>query len=166
MDNEDDFTKGLARAGLLDEWVDLGDYEIERTNYEARPPHRGIVRFEGWPNKNESMVVQNPKKIVTDGLTDIPKLRSDMEGTMMEIAAGRWTGGDTRDAALAYAPAVFMLQQAVDSMAQAKELGEEEEKTQEEEERERKANLIVMIISVVLLVSPVVLRHHIRPCAQ
>jgi hypothetical protein len=46
-----------------------------------------------------------------------------------------------------------MLQQAVDSMEQAKELGQQEEEKEEEEERKRKENLILLIISVVLMVS-------------
>lgn len=111
------------------------------------------LKFTGWPIKNESMVVQNPKDIVTKGLPNIPDLRSDMETTLLEMIGGRWMGGDARDAALAYAPAVFMLQQAVDSMTQAKVLGQQEEKEEEEEERKRKENFILLIISVVFMVS-------------
>ncbi|KAI0191619.1 hypothetical protein F4808DRAFT_476023 [Astrocystis sublimbata] len=154
--NSDDLAKGIAKAGLLEDWVDFGDYSLQRTDGTQRPPYSWTLRFHGWPKKNESMVVSNPKSIVTDGLPNIPKLRSDIQNTMLEIMAGSWTGGDPRDAALAYAPALFMLQQAVDSMAQAKELGKQEEKEEEEEERKRKANLILLIISVVLFFVPVV----------
>ena len=55
------------------------------------------------------------------------------------------------DAAEAYSTPVFMLMQAVDSMAQAKALGAQEEKAEEEEEKRRK-NFILLIVSVLLMV--------------
>lgn len=151
--DEDGYNAALASSGLLADWVSFGDYSIHRTNNNDRPATSWTLSFTGWPNKNESMVVTNPKDIVTKGLPNIPTLRSEMASTMLEILGGTWAGGDPSDGALAYAPAVFMLQQAVDSMAQAKELGAQEEKTEEEEERKRKENLILLIIGVVLMVS-------------
>ncbi|KAH9903612.1 hypothetical protein F4778DRAFT_91579 [Xylariomycetidae sp. FL2044] len=71
-----------------------------------------------------------------------------MQKTATEIIGMRWNGGDDSDTALAYGPAVFMLQQTVDSMRQAKELGAEEE---EEEARKRKENFILLIVSVMLM---------------
>lgn len=50
-----------------------------------------------------------------------------------------------------YSIAVFMLMQAVEDLAQAKQLEQQEEKKKEEEAR-RKKNLILLIISVVLMV--------------
>ncbi|KAG8163304.1 hypothetical protein KVR01_006601 [Diaporthe batatas] len=154
--DHDGFAKALATAGLLEDWVDFGDYKIHRTNNNDRPAQSWTLSFHGWPIRNESMVVNNPKDIVTKGLPNIPSLRQEMVASMLEIMGGSWAGGDSRDAALAYAPAVFMLQQAVDSMAQAKELGAQEEKTEEEEERKRKENLILLIIGVALMFVPVV----------
>ncbi|KAJ5662800.1 hypothetical protein N7507_003531 [Penicillium longicatenatum] len=154
--DDDGLSKAYAKAGLLEEWIDYGDYSIHRTNANQIPVLSWTLSFKGWPVKNDSMVVQNPKDIVNKGLPNIDSLYSEMETTRMQISSGRWTGGDPRDAAIAYAPAVFMLEQAVDSMAQAKKLGEEEEKEEEEEERKRKENLILMIVGVVLMFVPVV----------
>jgi chitinase len=49
-----------------------------------------------------------------------------------------------------------MLMQAVDAMAQAKELGQKEEEAEEEAERERRENIIILIVSIVLIVVPFV----------
>ncbi|KAL3462744.1 glycoside hydrolase superfamily [Aspergillus heterothallicus] len=156
ISDKDGLATALANAGLLEDWVDFGDYSIHRTNYGTLPAVHWTLSFTGWPIKNESMVVQNPKDIVTTALPNIPGMRSDMQTTLLEIMGGGWMGGDARDAALAYAPAVFMLQQAVDSMAQAKQLGQEEEEEEEEEERKRKENFILLIISVVFMFVPMV----------
>ncbi|KAI9371712.1 hypothetical protein BJX61DRAFT_12353 [Aspergillus egyptiacus] len=156
LTDEDGFAKALAKTGLLEDWVEFGDYEITRHTYLTRPTRSWTLSFTGWPLKNESMVVQNPKDIVTEGLPNIPGLISDMQVTLLEIMGGSWAGGDARDAAEAYAPAVFMLQQAVEGMAQAKKLGEKEEELEEEEERKKLANLIVTILSVVFMFVPIV----------
>lgn len=103
------------------------------------------------------MVVPNPKDIVTQGLGNITALLSDMQDTALDIMAGYWTNGSVDDPAQVYSPPVFMLMQAVDDMAQAKELGQEEQQQEEEEERERKENVILLIISVVFMVS------HLNP---
>ncbi|KAL4804670.1 glycoside hydrolase superfamily [Aspergillus unguis] len=152
----DELTKGFTKAGILDEWVDFGDYSTTRHNFNTRPTQSWTLTFKGWPIKNDSMVVQNPKDIVTKGLPNIPTMRDEMQTTMLEMQGGMYMGGDPRDAALAYAPAVFMLQQAVDSMEQAKELGEQEEKEEEEEERRRKEGLILLIIGVAFMFVPIV----------
>ena len=47
-------------------------------------------KFTGFPTKNESIVVPNPKDIVAKGLPDIPGLKIDMEATMLEIMLGSW----------------------------------------------------------------------------
>ncbi|KAL3477790.1 glycoside hydrolase superfamily [Aspergillus californicus] len=154
--DEDAFSAGLVKAGLLDEWVTFDDYSITRQNLNVRPAESTTLSFTGWPSKNESMVVQNPKDIVTEGLPNIPDMISEMEITRLEILGGSWSGGDPRDAAVAYAPAIFMLEQAVDSMAQAKEIGAQEEKDEEEEERKRKESLILLILGVVFLFVPMV----------
>ena len=94
------------------------------------------------------MKVQNPKDIVIKALPSIPGLRTEMRATLLDIMLGQWVDGTASDAAYAYSTPVFMLMQAVDSMAQAKALGEKEQKQEEEAEK----NFIVMILSVVLMV--------------
>ena len=98
------------------------------------------------------MVVPNPKDIVTQGITNIPALRTDMEATLLDIMLGTWSNGSTSDPAQAYSIPVFMLMQAIESMAQAKILGQQEKKEEAEEEK-RKKDFILLIISLVLMVS-------------
>jgi hypothetical protein len=75
---------------------------------------------------------------------------------MLQIIGDGWLGEDDRDAVLAYAQAVFILQKAVDIMAQTKELGTQEEKPEEKEERRWKENLILPSIGVALMFAPIV----------
>jgi hypothetical protein len=153
LNNKDGYDKALAHAGMLPEWVELGDFSLTRMNFDATLELYWTWYFTGFPVKNESMKVQNPKSIVTKGLPNIPTLRSDMQKTKLEIIGGMYVGGDPRDAALAYAPTVFLMQQAVDGMKQAKEIGKQEEKDEAEDERKRKENFIMLIVSVILIVS-------------
>jgi hypothetical protein len=99
------------------------------------------------------MVVPNPKDIVTKALPSIPSLNSSMQATLLDMKLAQWTNGSLSDPVQAYSTAVFMLMQAVDSMAQAKQLGQKEEKEEEEEEK-RKKNFFLLIVSVVLMVCP------------
>lgn len=109
-------------------------------------------KFTGFPTKNESMVVPNPKDIVTKALPDIPGLITDMKATMLDLMLAQWYNGTSADAAQAYSMPVFMLMQAVENMAEAKKLGTQE-KQQEEEEEKRKKDFILLIVSVALMVS-------------
>ncbi len=148
--DEDGYAAGLIAAGLSPDWVELGPYSFSRTITEPHFSH--TFYFSGFPIQNTSMVVANPKDIITKGLGDLPTLRADMENAMMDILMGYWPDGDPSDAALAYSVPVFMLMQAVDSMAQAKQIGEEEEQAEEEEEEERKKDFILLILGIVFLV--------------
>lgn len=125
-----------------------------------QPEFGATLKFTGWPIKNESMVVQNPKEIAQKGMLNIPKLKLDIESTMLDMISGSWFGGESEDAALAYGPAIFLLQQSVEHMDHAKTLGLQEEQEEEEEERKRKQELIVTIISVVLVVRSHALATH------
>ena len=100
------------------------------------------------------MVVNSPKDIVSKGLLNVPDLRQDIVATMLQIIGSSWVGGDGRNAALAYALAVFMLQQAVDSMAQDKALCTQEAK--DKEDNEQKESLIILSIGVALIFLPIV----------
>ena len=152
LSDGDGYNAGLVKAGLSPDWVELGPYSIER---DFSAPHAGrkyMLYFTGFPIQNTSMIVTNPKDIVTKGLGDLPTLRSDMENSLLDIMGGNWIGGDPADAALAYSTPVFMLMEAVDSMAQAKELAQKEEAKEAEEEEERKKNFIILILSVIFMV--------------
>jgi hypothetical protein len=150
LTDSDGYNAGLAKAGLSPDWILFGDYTIESES-ASRRGYKAFYKFSNFPIKNDSMVVPNPKDIVTKALPSIPSLKTSMQATLLDMKLSQWRNGSLTDPAQAYSTAVFMLMQAVDSMAQAKELGEKEEKEEEEEEK-RKKNFILMIVSVVLMV--------------
>jgi hypothetical protein len=150
--DEDGYNRALGDAGLAPDWVVLGDHKVDKDFAAPGASRKFEYKFSGYPIENPDMFVPNPKDLVTKGLGSIPELRLSMQATYLEIVLGLYTGGSTMDAAEAYSTPVFMLMQAVDSMAQAKVLAAKEEKI-EEKEAERKKNFIILIISVVLLVS-------------
>lgn len=86
LTDHDGYEGGLAKVGLSPDWVVLDDYTYE---YEYEAPHYGMrkvdFKFTGFPTKNESMVVPNPKDIVTKALPDIPGLVTDMQATMLDL---------------------------------------------------------------------------------
>lgn len=151
--DENGYNAALVRAGLSPDWVELGDYSITRDYSSAHGGRRFVFKFTGFPVKNTTMVVPNPKDIVTKGIGDIPSLRNDMADAAVSIMAGFWSGGSVDDPALAFSAPVFMLMQAVDGMAEAKRLGQQEEEAEAEAERKRKENLIILILSIAFLVS-------------
>lgn len=109
--------------------------------------------FTGFPIKNESMVVPNPKDIVQQAIPSFPDLRVSMQATLLDFMLGQWYNGSMSDAAQAYSSPVFMLLQGVEGMAQAKKVGQEEKEAEEKEAEEKKKNFILTIVSVVLMVS-------------
>lgn len=153
--DEDGYLGGLATVGLDPDWVVLGDYEED---YSFSAPHASRkfeYKFTGFPVENSSMVVPNPKDIITEGLGSIPDLQNQMMATYYDMILGNWFDGSTADAMQAYSAPVFMLMQGVDSMAQAKQLGQKEQQ-EEAEEAKRKKDFILLIVSVVLMFVPVI----------
>ncbi|KAJ5248888.1 hypothetical protein N7468_000339 [Penicillium chermesinum] len=157
--DEDGYNAKLGDLGLEPDWVVLADYTYKYA-YEAQ--RYGEVDREwsihNFPTKNESMEVPNPKDIITKGLPNMDDLRTQLSATMMDIMLGQWINGTAADAVQVYSAPIFLMMQAVDGMAQVKQLGtkEEEDEEDEEAERKRKKNFILLIISVVLMFVPVV----------
>ena len=152
LTDQNGYQNGLVQAGLETDWVTLGDYEYDRSVSAEHASRKFEYKFTGFPIRNDSMVVPNPKDIVTQAMPDMDGLRTSMQATLLDLMLGQWENGSLSDPSQAYSMPVFMLMQAVDDMAQAKQLGAQEKKT-EEEEAERKKNFILLIISIVLAVS-------------
>jgi chitinase len=99
--------------------------------------------------------VPNPKDVITKGLGSIPDLQRDLLATKSDFILDIWEGGSRTDGPDSYSLPVFMVVQAVETMAQVKELGAQEKK-EEEAEAERQKNIILLIVSVFLIFVPVV----------
>ena len=154
--DEDGYNAALVQAGLDPDWVVFGDYTLERDVTQPHASRKYEFKFSGFPIQNSSMVVPNPKDIVTQGLGDISGLQNDLVNSGLDLAGGMWLNGSYLDPAQVYSAPIFILMQAVDGMAEAKQLGQQEEETEAEEERERRENLILTILSVVFMVVPFV----------
>lgn len=152
LTDQNGYQDGLAQAGLEPDWVLLGDYEYDHTPAAYHGSRKFQYKFTGFPIKNDSMVVPNPKDIVTKAMPNMDGLRTSMQATLLDLMLGQWSNGSVSDPTEAYSMPVFMLMQAVDNMAEAKKLGQQEKQT-EEEEAKRKKDFILLIISIVLVVS-------------
>jgi hypothetical protein len=151
--DEDGFYAALGRAGIAPDWIILGEGKVTHDFAGGIGATRKYVyKLSGYPIPNPDMVVPNPKDLVTKGLGSIPDLRRSMQATYLEIVLGLYVGGSTMDAVEAYSTPVFMLMQAVDSMAQAKALGVKEKDEEEEEKENKRKKFILLILSVVLMV--------------
>lgn len=149
LKDKDGYLAALEKAGISPDWVHLGSHTVTKEAVEPRAGRKFQYQFTGYPVEEDNMSIPNPKDIVTKALPSIPSLRTEMQATLMDMMLGNWASGTSADAAYAYSTPVFMLMQAIESMAQAKALGQKEQMAEEEAEK----NLIVMIISAVLLVS-------------
>jgi hypothetical protein len=164
--DEHGYNVALADAGLAPDWVILGDNTIKETLKRKaidNDPPLGTpytYDFSGYPIPNPDMVVPNPKDLVTKGLGSIPELRQSISATYLEIVLGLYLSGSPMDAVEAYSTPVFMLMQAVDSMAQAKALGAKKEAADKKEREEKRKSFILLIVSVVLMVcGPLFVTH-------
>jgi hypothetical protein len=132
LTDPDGYSAGLTEARLSLDCVVFGDFQIESDVVSPHGSQRGYYKFTDFPIKNESMVVPKPKDIVTKAFSNIPSLRNSMQAMLLDMKMGRWTNGSLTDPAQAYSIAGFMFMQAVEDMAQAKQLGQQEEKKEEQ----------------------------------
>ncbi|OGM43096.1 hypothetical protein ABOM_008232 [Aspergillus bombycis] len=155
--DEDGFFKELqSKYGISKDWVEFKTYHRE---VPACPPFTGIgpppicthphFQYENFPMAKEDFTIPNPKDSIKDALPRFKQLQLDLAATWGDLSFFLWDGDDD-DAVAALSMPVFMLLQAVDSMATVKQIGEEEK----EHEEEAKRNLILIILSAVLLILP------------
>jgi hypothetical protein len=137
------YSAGLNSSNIPASWIELGDYQIVR---HIRWGDDVVLNFTGFPIRNTSVVVPNPKDIVTLGFSNISAIRNNMEAAMLTIMSGYWDGGYIADPITVYSVPVFLLEQAVNTMAQVKQIGEKE---QQSEQAKAKANFLQEIMAVV-----------------
>ncbi len=106
------------------------------------------LKVKGVPLIKKGWQMPNPKDLLTEMLPTLDNLRTKIDARIFEISMGVWDGS-ARDAVDIMAVPVFLLKQALQSMKEAKEIGEDIQ------EAERK-NLILTILSAVLFFVPVV----------
>ncbi|PWY88961.1 exo-1,3-beta-D-glucanase [Aspergillus heteromorphus CBS 117.55] len=105
-------------------------------------------RYVGLPQavKSSKIDVSNPKDIITAALPSIGKLKNNILARNMDLNLGAWTGA-SQDLISTFSLPVFMLNQAVASMASVKAIGEKQAK-------EDKIKLILEILGIVFAFVP------------
>lgn len=103
-----------------------------------------------FPRKADSIKITDPKEVMEDALPTIDGLRNQMAGAVMALALGTYnSSSDDADAAIALSTPVQMLAQAVQQMADVKEIGSDIA-------AEKKKETILLIVSLVLMIVPFV----------
>jgi hypothetical protein len=145
LDDADGFFEELARtANVLPEWVDLAGWDREDCEQSSCP----IINRERYniPMENSSMVVPNPKDVALLAKPKLDELEIQLGVTYLEMMLGTWEGRED-DPAMTLSLPLFMFHDAVSTMAEVKDIGEDAAAAE-------KKNLILTIVGALLLVIP------------
>lgn len=149
--DSDGFDKALSELGIDRSWVEFSRHKEEIRCTPTQQPTQCWtfdLAIEGYPTLKSDFEVPNPKDVVDEVLPNLAKLEDQLTAAIFDISLGIWEGNNA-DVVEVLSMPVFMMVQAVEGMATAKEIGDEVE---EEEEK----NLILTIITAVLFFVPVV----------
>ncbi|GES56905.1 alpha-1,3-glucanase/mutanase [Aspergillus terreus] len=151
FNDEKGFWGAVAERGIQKDWISFEDWDIPTycpPPGPTRPPGclDGTIVLEDYPHPADNMTFANPKDIISKSHGKFDQLELDIATTWTEMMFGFWDG-DYDDAVEAVSVPVFMLAQAVESMEQVKQLGQEEKEYEETE-------LIMKIVTAVLFVVP------------
>lgn len=129
-------------------WEDWDSYpECEGQPGDCVEVHQWLRNF---PRKADEITVGDPKKVLEEALPHIDELRNQFLSAVLGVGLATYDPErDWNDAAVALAVPVQLLAQAVDNMANVKELGGEIEE-------QKKKETILFLVSLVLLVVPFV----------
>jgi len=149
--NLDTFHSALANTtGISPDWVDLDGFWSTTDDCGINcVPTSGSRQWYNYPEMNKTLVVPNPKDIITKTIGSFDSLREAIFTGMSTIQAGVWDG-DADDIVQTVSVPVFLLVQALESMESVKKLGEEEEK----KEKEKKKSFIISIVGIALIFIP------------
>lgn len=119
------FSKSIIdKAGIDPSWIshDGEWYDFQGCVTGSCPPNAGSRTWFNYPAEADSITVPNPKDLVTAGLNNIMDTRIKIAATWADMVVGYWNGSYI-DVAQVLSVPVFMLEQAVDAMAQVKDIG-------------------------------------------
>ncbi|KAF1978397.1 glycoside hydrolase [Bimuria novae-zelandiae CBS 107.79] len=132
--DSDGFYEDLQnKTGILQDWIEFYTYK-EHSNCQPKPCN------------NLDLTIEDPKDVVTKAMRNQGSLMHSLTVQIFTIGMGLWNGGN-QDVVQSIAVPVFLVQNAIEGMEDAKELGEEEEK-------EEAKNKLITILSAVFMVIP------------
>ncbi|KAF2664287.1 glycoside hydrolase [Microthyrium microscopicum] len=141
--------------GMPKDWVKFGDVNDGYTcalNPESRPgggsqPCQKLQHLRhSFPQKSDKVDVPNPKDIIQKVMPNITDLQIGILAVSTDLGMSVLQG-DEKDAVTGVSMPILMLQEAVASMKNIKDIGQKVHD-------EKKKQLILMILSIVLMVLP------------
>lgn len=153
--DEDGFFEDiLENLGISADWVDFeGSLDFSVTCQlpvgSVCPPSTGFRYWYGVPKRRPEIEVADPRDTVESGIGSLDTLKERLAVTSAEVVLGSWTGSYD-DVIDTMSMPIFMLQQAVESMEQVKEIGEDQEELEDSEKKEQ----ILFVVGTVLMVVP------------
>ncbi|KAJ5097138.1 hypothetical protein N7456_007859 [Penicillium angulare] len=148
IDKEGFYADLLKNYGIAADWVKFGEYEFDHTaggrGDIPAPPSFWI----GYPMAADNIKPANPKAIVTAALPNMTMLQTTIDSTWMNQMLGQWDGSGADPVQVLSMP-VALIQQAIESMAQVKKIGE----AQLEADRKK---LIIEVLTAVFAIVPFV----------
>ncbi|KAF2826309.1 glycoside hydrolase [Ophiobolus disseminans] len=145
--DKDGFFKALGEAtGILEDWIKFDTYK-ENTVCNPTPCVVSLnLTVTGMPMLKDKYDIPDPKDIVEQAIGNTGNLAVAISARAMDISLGQWVGS-VADVVTSLAVPVFMVQNAVEGMEDAKELGEKAEK-------EEAKNQLILILSLVFMIVP------------
>ncbi|KAK7178764.1 chitinase [Paraphaeosphaeria sporulosa] len=144
--DSDGFYKDLQnKTGILQDWIEFFTYK-EHSNCQPEPCNNLDLTIEGQARLKKGYDIPDPKDVVTKAMGNQGSLMHSLTVQIFSIGMGLWNGS-IQDVVQSLAVPVFLVQNAIEGMEDAKELGEEEEK-------EEAKNKLITILSAVFMVIP------------
>ncbi|KAJ4376059.1 hypothetical protein N0V83_001340 [Neocucurbitaria cava] len=144
--DKDGFYKALAdKTGILEDWIKFDKYK-EETLCNPEPCNKLFLEVNGMPFLKDDYTIPDPKDIVVNAMGNVGNLDSALTARIFDVGTGQWLGANA-DVVTALSIPVFMVQNAVEGMESAKELGEEVEKKEAE-------NTLLTVLSLVFFIVP------------
>ncbi|KAF1993329.1 glycoside hydrolase family 18 protein [Amniculicola lignicola CBS 123094] len=144
--DHDGFFKALyKKTGIMEDWIKFGKYE-EETQCNPACMNKLELTVNGLPQLKDEYTIPNPKDIIQKAMGNSQNLLNQLTARTFDVGMGLWSGGNP-DVVQALAIPVFLVENAIEGMEDAKELGEKEEK-------EAAKNKLLLILSLVFLIVP------------
>ncbi|KAF7856273.1 hypothetical protein EAF04_009801 [Stromatinia cepivora] len=166
-DSEGFYAAAASQLGIEKDWISFGDWEgpvdcviqQESLLISRAVPNGGVGtggrpcikvhhRKLNVPMAASNIVVTNPKTVIQAAMPNITALTNLAMGLYFELALGISQANDS-DVITSVSTPIFMLQNAVNSMNNIKEIGAQVQQRDKE-------NLILEILGIVLMVVPII----------
>ncbi|KAK5157149.1 hypothetical protein LTS14_004667 [Recurvomyces mirabilis] len=136
-----------TQLGIEKDWVQFGDQSTPLFCDTPGTPCTGQgIELVNYPMAAGKITVTNPKDTVTAAMTNVTATQFTLLAAEVDLVAGLWYGS-TNDIVQVLSMPVLLLQQGLDSMAQAKTMA------QSQKAQDRK-NLILEILTVIFTFIP------------